>query len=1108
MDRPPYYADLGGSAPPPRSSAPRGEENPRRGMDRLPPVLPSSHSLPKLPMARSNELPPLAHTRLPPIKDSNTSHYASHRPYPSMSDRPAYDYVRRPSSPSSVPVGMVSVDYIHTRRSPGESGPPSYYDSHMRHPDSYRHEPMTGHASSHMPHHHIHYDVPPTHIRHFSEVEPVTTATPIKRPRVSLACLACRNRKSRCDGVRPTCKTCANMKIECKWPEVDFRRAKTGDAAKARKRSPVGASSQRSPESVEQKPLDLAEHAVADVYGRSAGERGPVSGLPPSQSMPHVAMSSSSLPHSSAMASSPIMGRANRYRTNSDGDRHARHAESAMPASRSPSERHLHPHYAHESRSETYGRPESHGRPYSSAGVPSSRHDSSPSWMRDDRAEPHPQDRRLAREAQQSRPMRSMPESRGPRINATATYCKKRALEIAVLGRPPTDAQRIAVEAYMSQEDTLEDLAERSTAGERLDRAFAADWDIVGGLSHAARRPFMDVAAGIVGMVELFAADAQHSPNRSPADAVAQLHIFRLRNSPPTQPDLRHMSIAMDLARHEEREMLESASSEYDSLSYPIPVDQLSLPLINSIQRRALAREKAKADKNSKPNQVAPSNWSPVHSSSLPPAAVIPFVRQQDVMPPKPLLELFFQVYVNAVGEQMPGLDTEAIGSRIQDGSISALLANALCAIGASFYERDGLRPPSADALSSKVYSERARALIGGALQNPHLEAILALGVMAIRDILMGQMVSAAAITSSAVRLCMQLDLHRARPAQHRQPSPAFEAAPHSAPESEHGGRAQKLIADDVFWMTYCLDRITSIATARPLIIKDHDIDTIFPATMRKGEPCIFAALVRQLHYLGRLAEVALSTNGGAAVGGGSGAERERARETEIAAIGADLVSQYESLPSVLQLGSANLRRAHEKGESISFLQLHLTHNMALLHRFLLSEAPMTNTEYDAMRSAARETGEICMLGEAVDSNMLADTPLSAVACFLAACTSLAEIEVLQEATQSASTAQLESARSNFDKLMDTLVRHSQFWPVARNFVQVLETQMARGAAEATISPAIVTAVVSQVQAIHILVRRPGEASERQREAASETPVQVRKVNDLGALRGIFPHLC
>ncbi|KAJ1020021.1 hypothetical protein NDA16_004301 [Ustilago loliicola] len=812
------------------------------------------------------------------------------------------------------------------------------------------------------------------------------------------------------------------------------------------------------------------------------------------------------------MASSSLMGRANRYRTNSDGDRDARYAEPSMQASRSPSERHLHPQYAHDGRPTPYGRPEAHGRPYSSAGVLSSRHESSASWTRDDRTEAFAQDRRMAWEPQQSRPVRPLPEPRANRANAAATRCRNRALEIAVLGRPPTDAQRIAVETYMSHESSLEDLAERSTAGERLDRAFAADWDVIGGLSHTARRPFMDLAAGILGIVELFAADVQRSPSRTSTDAVARLHIFRLRNGPTTQPDLRQLSIAVDLAPHEERELLELTSSAYDTLSYPIPVDRLSLPLVDSIQR-ALAEEKAKADKDTKANQAAPCNRSPIRSSSVPAADVIPFVRQEDVKPPQPILELFFQAYVKAIGEQMPGLDTEVISGRIRDGSISALLANALCGIGASLYERAGQHPPISDTLSSKVYCHRARALIGGALQNPDLEAILALGVMAIRDILMGQMVSAAAITSSAVRLCMQLDLHRARPAQHRQPSPVSEAVPCAAPESEDGGRAQKLIADDVFWMTYCLDRITSLATARPLVIKDRDIDTAFPATIRRGEPCIFAALVRQLHYLGRLAEVALSTNGGA-VGIGGSLERERAREMEIAAIGADLVGHYESLPSVLQLGSANLRRAHEKGESISFLQLHLTHNMALLHRFLLSEAPMTNTEYDAMRSAAREIVEICLLGEAVDQNLLADTPLSAVACFLAACASLAEVEFLQEfapgtsSSGATTTAQLESAKSNLDKLMDTLIRHGRFWPVARKFVQVLETQMARGAAGATVSPAIVAELVSQVEAIHILVCRPGESSERQREAANQVAVQIRKVNDLEALRVAFPHLC
>ena len=57
---------------------------------------------------------------------------------------------------------------------------------------------------------------------------------------------------------------------------------------------------------------------------------------------------------------------------------------------------------------------------------------------------------------------------------------------------------------------------------------------------------------------------------------------------------------------------------------------------------------------------------------------------------------------------------------------------------------------------------------------------------------------------------------------------------------------------------------------------------------------------------------------------------------------------------------------------------------MALLHRFLLSEAAMTKAEYDTMRAAASEIVEICVLGETHEPTMLADTPLSAVACFLA----------------------------------------------------------------------------------------------------------------------------
>lgn len=204
MDRSHYYPDSasrGGSSS--RPSANRDEYDAQNGSERLPPILPSAHS--NAQMGRSDRLPPLQQPRLPPITDNDVAPYASYRPsYPSVSDRSAVDALRRPGSPRSLPAGMVSADYMHPRRSP------PYYPTQGRHPASYRQDAIPTHPSSHMPHH-FHYDLQQAHPHHPSELQPVSAATPVKRPRVSLACLACRNRKSRCDGIRPTCKTCATM---------------------------------------------------------------------------------------------------------------------------------------------------------------------------------------------------------------------------------------------------------------------------------------------------------------------------------------------------------------------------------------------------------------------------------------------------------------------------------------------------------------------------------------------------------------------------------------------------------------------------------------------------------------------------------------------------------------------------------------------------------------------------------------------------------------------------------------------------------------------------------------------------------------------------------
>lgn len=888
--------------------------------------------------------------------------------------------------------------------------------------------------------------------------------------------------------------------IACKWPEVDFRRAKTGEAAKTRKKSPPGPSSQRSPESVVQ---HFRDEPAGQSYARLAPERGASSMLLASHSISVAPYAPVSVVPADPSAFSPSMSRDYRHRTHSDGDRDVHHTGSAMHTIRSPTERYLHSSQFSDSRSASYGHSDSHTNPYSSAGVPDARHDQGASWMRDDRAQYYSQDHRPAWEQQTTRPPRAVPESRSSRTNSAVIRCRNRAAEISILARPAIDAQRIAAEAHMRRESSLEDLADDVPAGERLDHAFASDWDAIGGLSPAARRPFMDVAAGLVGVLEITSVKAQQDVARTPAGDASRLHLFRLRNSSDTGPDLRHLSISMGLSPRQERELLEAATSaSYNTLSYPIPVDRLSIPLIDGV-KRALDEQALEAEKSRSAGAHAPKTLQP-HAASPPPPDSIPFVRKQDVKPPQQILEMFFQAYVKAIGDQMPGLDTKVVASRIRDGTVSPLLANALCAIGASLHERVGQRPSIDEALSSKVYLERARALIGAALQNPDLEAILALGVMAIRDILMGQIVSSTVIVASAIRLCMQLNLHRAQPAQ-RSPSPASATSVNAGTD---------FVASDVFWMIYCLDRVTSIATGQPLAIKDEDFDTAFPAAMRNGEPCIFAALVRQLHYLGRLAEVAVSTQFSASTALVDASDRARAREREISAIGADLIGHYESLPAVLQLGSTNLRRAHERGEALSFLQLHLTHNMALLHRFLLPSAVATNANYDAMRSAASEIVEIFRLGEALDPTMLADTPLSAIACFLSGCVLISEIEMLEESMQAApggdvparsTVAQLEAAQSALARIRSTLSRHAELWPVARNLIDVLQAQQARSK-NITISSTTIAGLVSQIEAIHVVVRRPEHLADRQRE--SGPPVQVRKVHDLELLRSAFPHLC
>lgn len=61
--------------------------------------------------------------------------------------------------------------------------------------------------------------VPPTRLRH-------------KRKAIAVACQACRKRKARCDGAKPTCNTCCRRGTECSYTVLDTNVMLVRDAAK------------------------------------------------------------------------------------------------------------------------------------------------------------------------------------------------------------------------------------------------------------------------------------------------------------------------------------------------------------------------------------------------------------------------------------------------------------------------------------------------------------------------------------------------------------------------------------------------------------------------------------------------------------------------------------------------------------------------------------------------------------------------------------------------------------------------------------------------------------------------------------------------------------
>lgn len=137
--------------------------------------------------------------RLPPILDRLARPHHHQNASIVTSEQPGDDVAENRS-----PAGMVTTGYSYR---PPESG--MYSTPVTRPAEPYKHEVSSTHQAAHQQA--SDNLASPSQPQTSSDLNDSSGTYRIKRPRVSLACLFCRNRKSRCDGIRPTCKTCAHM---------------------------------------------------------------------------------------------------------------------------------------------------------------------------------------------------------------------------------------------------------------------------------------------------------------------------------------------------------------------------------------------------------------------------------------------------------------------------------------------------------------------------------------------------------------------------------------------------------------------------------------------------------------------------------------------------------------------------------------------------------------------------------------------------------------------------------------------------------------------------------------------------------------------------------
>lgn len=310
-----------------------------------------------------------------------------------------------------------------------------------------------------------------------------------------------------------------------------------------------------------------------------------------------------------------------------------------------------------------------------------------------------------------------------------------------------------------------------------------------------------------------------------------------------------------------------------------------------------------------------------------------------------------------------PWMEDDELKNGVENGSMPAILANAVCAVAARFSNRPELRKVARKS-SGDPFSEMAKILIIPLLSFPSIEVIEALILLSYAEFAAGSDSGLWMYVGMALRMAQDLGL------QH-------EVSIQSILNEKHQEKARLL-----FWAVIGLDRITTFGTGRPVSIRESEIDIELPrlseSSDMKDETVVFGHVVRILMLRGRMGELL------------NRREREESpisaetTKRDLTRMWFELAQSYSDLPANLHFNVQTFQKSAAHNQSPGFVYLHvlfqstigLLARPALMKKFTGDSAPLLPSFAPAASAAASRTiADILTLGDAFDDRCITASP-------------------------------------------------------------------------------------------------------------------------------------